>query len=226
MNYEVIKSRHSVRSYTNQPLPTEIRHVLTALIDECNSNSGLHMQLVCDEPKAFGSSLLARYGKFSNVCNYICMIGKKCSQTEELLGYYGEKLVLKAQESGLNTCWVGMSSRKGKIPADISNDEKLYAVIAIGYGTTQGVAHKIKTAKQICPEIDSAPEWFRRGVEYALLAPTAVNQQKFRFKWSGENRVEVNSSWGFFSKMDLGIARLHFELGAYPIKVEWVQDAN
>lgn len=222
MDYEIIKSRHSVRSYTDRPLPTEIRHGLTALVDECNSSSGLNIQLVTDEPKAFGSSLLAHYGKFSNVRNYICMIGKKSSGTDELLGYYGERLVLRAQELGLNTCWVGMTFKKGKIPAEISDGEKLYAVIAIGYGTTQGSTHKIKTPQQICPEIDSAPEWFRRGVEYALLAPTAVNQQKFRFKWSGDNRVTASSSWGFFSKMDLGIAKLHFELGANPVRVEWL----
>lgn len=221
MNYEIIKSRHSVRAYTDRPLETDKTEVMEHLISECNAELGLHIQLVTDEPMAFGSSLMARYGKFENVSNYICMVGPKSAEAEELAGYYGEKLVLKAQELGLNTCWVGMTFSKGKVPVEIGRGEKLHAVIAVGYGKTQGSAHKIKTARQICRDIDAAPEWFRRGVDYALLAPTAVNQQKFHFRWLDGNRVEASTSWGFYTKIDLGIAKLHFELGAKPETVEW-----
>lgn len=221
MDYAIIKSRHSVRSYTDRTIPEELISRLTTRIDKCNREAGLHIQLVTGEPHAFGTSLLAHYGKFSNVSNYICLIGPKAPSTEETLGYYGEMLVLEAQEMGLNSCWVGMTFKKGKITAEIGEGEKLYAVIAIGYGATQGVAHRIKTARQICHDIDAAPEWFRRGVDCALLAPTAVNQQKFHFEWLGDNRVKATTSWGFFSKMDLGIARYHFEIGASPVKVRW-----
>lgn len=182
MDYEIIKSRHSVRAYLDRPIPAGKVKSIEAMIRECNEAAGLDIQLVTDEPKAFGTSLMARYGKFENVRNYICMIGPKGGDTEEKLGYYGERLVLKAQEMGLNTCWVGMSFKTGKVPARIAEGMKLYAVIAIGYGKTQGVSHKIKSPDRICPEIASTPEWFKRGVDGALLAPTAVNQQKFHFK--------------------------------------------
>lgn len=221
MDYRIIKERHSVRSYKDEPLRAEDLNELEALIARCNSEGGLNMQLVTDEPAAFGKSIMARYGKFENVRNYVCMIGPKGRETEEKIGYYGEKFVLEAQALGLNTCWVGLTFSKGKIPVEIGAGEKLYALIAVGYGATQGSQHKIKTPSQISPDVESAPEWFRRGVDYALLAPTAVNQQKFHFKWLGDNRVSASTSWGFYTGIDLGIARLHFELGALPTVVEW-----
>jgi len=46
-----------------------------------------------------------------------------------------------------------------------------------------------------------------------LLAPTAMNQQKFIFELSGE-KATAKSGSGFYTKVDLGIAKLHFELAA------------
>ncbi|MEI3552822.1 MAG: nitroreductase family protein [Acutalibacteraceae bacterium] len=42
----------------------------------CNQESGLHIQLVTNEPKAF-DSFMAHYGKFKGVTNYLALIGKK-----------------------------------------------------------------------------------------------------------------------------------------------------
>jgi hypothetical protein len=121
---EAIKARHSVRKYTDKKIDGEILSQLKNTIDDCNSNSGLNIQLCLNEPEAF-SSLLAKYGKFKNVKNYIALVGKKDSQLEEKLGYYGEKIVIKAQQLGLNTCWVGVSYSKGKCVAEIKSGEKL-----------------------------------------------------------------------------------------------------
>ena len=52
----------------------------------------------------------------------------------------------------------------------------LHLVIALGYGKTQGVAHKSRPLDEVIVS-KGAPEWFLRGAEAALLAPTAVNQQ-------------------------------------------------
>ncbi|MCM1076933.1 MAG: nitroreductase [Bacteroides sp.] len=221
MDYNVIKERHSVRSYTSALISEEIKAVLVKMIDECNEKGDLNMQLVTDEPEAFGSSLLARYGKFSNVSNYVCMIAQKGKQYEEKIGYYGELFVLKAQQLGLNTCWVGMTFSKGHVPAEIGVGEKLYAVIAVGYGQTSGSTHKVKTSQQVCRNVMEAPDWVKRGVDCALLAPSSLNKQNFSFKWLGGNRVKASTSWGFYNYIDLGIAKLHFELGASPESVEW-----
>lgn len=209
---EAMKARHSVRQYMDKPLEKKAVEELQAEIDACNQESRLHIQLVRNEPKAF-DGFMAHYGKFSGVTNYIAMIGKKGPDLEEKCGYYGERLVLKAQQMGLNTCWVAMTYSKIKTAFRIDDGEKLCIVISIGYGKNQGSAHKVKTADEVVKGDGAQPEWFRAGVEAALLAPTAMNQQKFTFALSG-NRVSVKAGIGFYTKIDMGIVKYHFEAGA------------
>lgn len=209
---EAMKARHSVRQYMDKPLEKKAVEELQAEIDACNQESRLHIQLVRNEPKAF-DGFMAHYGKFSGVTNYIAMIGKKGLDLEEKCGYYGERLVLKAQQMGLNTCWVAMTYSKIKTAFRIDDGEKLCIVISIGYGKNRGSAHKVKTADEVVKGDGAQPEWFRAGVEAALLAPTAMNQQKFTFALSG-NRVSVKAGIGFYTKIDLGIVKYHFEAGA------------
>lgn len=216
---DAIRARHSVRQYTDQqPEPTTLA-ALQAEIDACNQQSGLHIQLVTNEPKAF-DSFMAHYGKFSGVCNYIALVGKKSNTLDELCGYYGERLVLKAQQLGLNSCWVAMTYKKIPDTFTVAKDEKLTVVLAIGYGKTQGTAHKSKPAGQVSNLTPHAPDWFKSGVEAALLAPTAMNQQKFKLICTG-NKVTAKAGLGFYSKIDLGIVKYHFEIGANCDQWHW-----
>ena len=57
------------------------------------------------------------------------------------------------------------------------------------------------------------PDWFQKGVKAALLAPTAMNQQKFQFILNG-SQVSAKAGYGFYTKLDLGIVKYHFELGS------------
>lgn len=216
---EAMKVRHSVRRYKDKSLDGEIISALEAEIESCNKESGLHIQLVTDEPKAF-DSFMAHYGKFSGVTNYIAMIGKKGTDLEEKCGYYGERLVLRAQQLGLNTCWVAMTYTKIKTAFSLEKGEKLCIVIALGYGETQGVAHRSKSFDQVARAEGEIPAWFRNGVKAALLAPTAMNQQKFQFILDGD-KVRAKPGIGFYAKIDLGIAKYHFELGADKPGMKW-----
>jgi len=209
---EAIKSRHSVRSYTDKKIEGETLTQLHQTVDECNQKSGLNIQLCLNEPNAF-TGMMARYGKFHNVKNYVALVGKKDGNLEEKCGYYGETVVLTAQQLGLNTCWVAMTYSKGKSTATVKPGEKLVIVIALGYGETTGVPHKLKAIEELSRVNGAAPEWFRVGVEAAQLAPTAMNQQKFRFELDG-NTVKASAGSGFYTKVDLGIAKYHFEIGA------------
>lgn len=209
---EAIAQRHSVRQYTDKPIEAP---VLTALYDEienCNWEGGLSIQLVVDEPKAF-SGLLAHYGRFRGVTNYLALVGTKRDNLEELCGYYGERLVLKAQQLGLNTCWAAVSYKKIPGAFSVKEGEKLTAVIALGYGKTQGSAHRSRKAAAVSRGGSDAPSWFWKGVEAALAAPTAMNQQQFRLTYEG-GRVRAEAGIGFFSRLDLGIVKYHFETGA------------
>lgn len=217
--YEAMEKRHSVRQYSDKPIEPEIMEALKAEIDECNKESGLHIQLITDEEKAF-DSFMAHYGKFSGVKNYIALVGKKSKKLDELCGYYGERLVLKAQQLGLNTCWVAVSYKKIPGTYEVGNGEKLTVVISLGYGKTQGVAHKSKPAQKVSNVSSDTPEWFKSGVRAALLAPTAMHQQKFTLTYNG-GKVSAKAGAGFFTKLDLGIVKYHFELGAGKENFEW-----
>ena len=209
---EAIKKRHSVRNYTDVEIEGTILDELQAFIDECNRESGLNIQLCLNEPQAF-STMMAKFGKFNNVNNYLAIVGKKGESLEETAGYYGEKVVLKATQLGLNTCWVAMTYGKGKCVAKRGKDERVAIVITIGYGVTEGVTHKVKPIEVLGKIDESTPEWFIKGLEAAQLAPTAMNQQNFTFELI-ENKVRALPGGGFYSKIDLGIAKYHFEIGA------------
>lgn len=203
-----MKQRHSVRQYTDRVIKPEKRAVLDKMAAEINQNTGLHIQIFYEEPKCF-DSMMAHYGKFSGVKNYIALVGKKSETLDEDLGYQGERLVLKAQELGLNTCWVAMTHGKSK--AEIRKDEKQVCLISLGYGCTSGVEHKNKKLSEGCNYKEGMPEWFLKGVEAALLAPTAMNQQKFFFELQPAGQVKLSSGKGFYTKLDLGIVKYHFE---------------
>lgn len=204
---EMMKARHSVRQYSGKKIEGDKREALAALVNECNKESGMHIQILFDEPKCF-DSMMAHYGKFSGVENYIALVGKKDNSLDEKAGYQGEKLVLRAQELGLNTCWVAMTH--GKSAAEIREGEKLACIIALGYGATQGVSHQSKSVEQLCNCASEMPDWFAKGMEAVMLAPTAMNQQKFHITLEG-GKVSAKAGKGFYTKMDLGIVKYHFE---------------
>ena len=218
---EAMKGRHSVRQYTDQPLNEAVISALQKEIDACNQESGLHIQLVTNEPKAF-DGFMAHYGKFSGVTDYIAMIGKKGPTLDETCGYYGERLVLLAQRLGLNSCWVALTFRKGKARVTVAPGEKLVAVIALGHGRTQGQPRSTRDVKTLAAWQGEAPAWFLRWMEAAQLAPTAMNQQHFRFTLAGA-AVRAESTGGFYSRMDLGIAKYHFTLGAGKENFTWAE---
>lgn len=212
MNYlDIMKQRHSVRQYKDESIPVDIRKVLSDEVEKLNSDSGLHMQLFFDEPKCF-DSMMAHYGKFTGVKNYLAIVGKKSPDLEEKAGYYGEQIVLLAQSKGINSCWVGMTHGKSK--AIIGKGEKLVIIISLGYGETQGGFHKSKPMEQLSSISGKTPEWFETGMEAVMLSPTAVNQQKFLISWDGTKLTARLNGSGFFSKVDLGIVKCDFELAS------------
>lgn len=209
---EAVRTRHSVRQYLDQPLCLEEIRI-------CNRKSGLHIQLVTNEPKAF-SGFMAHYGKFSGVANYFALAGGQGADLQEKCGYWGERLVLKAQQMGLNTCWAALTFSKVKSAYTLNSGEKLVAVIALGHGVTQGAPHKSKELNDVVRAVDPLPNWFRAGMESVLLAPTVMNRQKFLFTLEG-NQVSAQASGGFYSKIDLGIVKYHFEIGAGKEYFQW-----
>ena len=217
---ETVKSRHSVRRDKEDTIPKKIVDHLNKIIDNCNKESGLNIQLKTEDKDTFASYKL-HYGKIYDCANYIALIGnKKEKHLEEIVGYYGQKIVLEAQEMGLNTCWVGAGYSKSSLNVEVLPGQKIVCVIAIGYGLHNGKSRPSKTYDDVSVTKDS-PDWYQKGIEYALLAPTAINQQKFKFELLENNIVSVKAGIGPFSKVDLGIVKYHFELGAGTSNFTW-----
>ena len=134
---EAMEERHAVREYTDRQIDDETKAKLQEVIDECNKEGNLNIQLFTDEPGAFDESILI-YGKIKNGRNYFAMIGENAPDLEERVGYYGEKLVLSAQQMGLNTCWVGTTYKKMNKLMNLRENDRIVLVIALGYGENQG----------------------------------------------------------------------------------------
>ena len=207
---EAIDRRHSVRAYLDKPIPDGIRKKLDAFAAHCNAESGLSISIRYDDPEGFDSRL-AHYGRFRTVRNYLVLAGRKDGDFDFACGYYGEKLVLYAQSLGLNTCWAALTFNKRRVRQLIREGESLCMVIALGYGQTQGSVRRSKALKDVVEGVDAPPRWFADGVEAALKAPTAVNQQKFAFTIRDSAPFARVKGWGSYTKVDLGIACWHFE---------------
>lgn len=108
---EAINHRHSVRHYISQPLTQDIIDTLESKIEKCNREGNLHIQLVTNETKGFSGMLT--YGQFSGVENYLVMAGEVQPDLDERIGYYGEQLVLLAEQLGLGT-YAGQESPIGR----------------------------------------------------------------------------------------------------------------
>jgi nitroreductase len=217
---QAIEVRHSVRQYTERPIPQETASELQHFVEECNAKSGLHMQLILGDSKGFSGML--RGVILKNAQNYLAIIGKDDSSLEELGGYWGEQVVLKATQLGLASCWFAMGVKKGLL--EIAPGEKYLIVVALGYAGKDGTPHSSKPLERLYSVADgsAAPGWFMEGVKAAQLAPTAKNQQKFRLALLEDGSVCAESLGGSFSGIDLGIVKCHFEIGVGAHSFEWV----
>ena len=205
---ESISARHSVRAYRQEPVAAQVRQQLDEFVAQVNAESGLDIAVMYDDPAGFDSRM-AHYGKFSGVQNYIILKGKKTADFDYVCGYYGEKIVLFAQQLGLNTCWTAMTFNKKRVKELVPAGQELCMAISLGYGATQGVQHKSKALQDVVN--GTVPESFIPGIEAALLAPTAMNQQKFVFSENGGRPVLKVKGMGFYTMVDLGIVAYHFE---------------
>ena len=209
---EAIFKRHSVRNYKAVNIEEDKVKLIKEKIAELNAEGNLHLQFIEDAGKTY-NKLLNRATGLGSATSVIACVGKDEGNLDERIGYYGEKLLLFLTGLGLNTCWAGTFNKKN-IGAEVSEDERLVISIAVGYGENQGNPHRSKTPEQVTEGRSDRPEWFNAGVELALLAPTAINQQKFVIKLNDDDTVDFIDKGGILSKVDIGIVKCHFEIGS------------
>lgn len=220
---EAINKRCSRRTYIDKPIEKSKIRDIEEIIFKLNKEGNLSFEFIINNGKAF-ENVKKSYGLFKNVKNYIVVKGKKQEFLMEKMGYYGEQLVLEATILGLGTCWVGGTFDRQSCPCKVEEDEILYGLIAIGYveenlSLKEKVISKIshrntKSIEEMYESDENVPQWFINGMKAVQKAPSAINKQPVKFNYKKENvtaKVLGNSDG---EVVDLGIAKLHFEIGS------------
>ncbi len=211
MLVRAITDRHSVRAYTDRKIETEKLEELSKYIEELNNESGMHLQLIDGPGKTYGN-IVSRVTGLKSAPYIIACVGPDDVDLDEKAGYYGEKVVLLANILGLDTCWTGFFSRTAGV-AQINVGERISIVIALGYGKDHGRVRKSRSFDDVTDVSGDVPSWFRFAVDMALLAPTAMNQQKFLISLGDDGKVTFKDLKGPYSGTDIGIVKCHFEIG-------------
>lgn len=221
---ETIRGRHSVREYDGKPLSRTEFDALGAVVEECARESGLDIQLVGDNPEVF--NVIARFGLIRGCRTHVAFVvddGKaRGVAADEAIGYWGQKIVLAAQDMGLNTCWCALCSRT-KSRAVVAPGKKIRLIIAVGHGKTQGFSRKTKSVEALSfVECAKAPAWFAAAMEAAQLAPTAMNNQNFKITLLSDGKtVRIDASQSGLNVIDEGIVRCNFEIAANEAGADW-----
>lgn len=223
---DAIKKRESRRDYLRFPIEKEKVAKLNELIESFNDKNNFTIKLVVEDDELF-KSFISSYGLLNGVRNYFALICKKNDyRIMEMLGYYGQLLVLEATNMGLSTCWVGgtYDKAKAKSSLNVKDDEELTAIIVVGYSREdKGLKEKItktltkrktKDVKEMYYTNEVVPENFINGIRAVQKAPSAMNKQPVYFTYNqGKVIARVNGN-NIFNALDLGIALLHFKIGS------------
>jgi len=220
-----MKKRCSRRKYTNRPIDSKYVQQLEDSIALHNKESGLNIKLVIGSGAELFSGFRKSYGLFVGVQNYIAMIGSKTLPNRmEKVGRFGEKIILEATAMGLSTCWVGTSYDKNAAKELCEGNEELDCVIAVGYSDEKhslkermmeyGTHRQNKSKEALIEAEEHVPEWFKQGMDAVYLAPTARNLRPFVFEYKDGQVTASITNPTETAMIDLGIAKLHFELGA------------
>lgn len=222
--FEAIEKRISRRTYLNENIEPDKLKKINEYICNYNKLSGLSIQFIEDASKGF-NGLIKSYGMFHGVKSIIALVGKTSDPyLKEKAGYFGELLVLEAALLGLGTCFVGDSYDKKNCPCKIEEDESLVCVITIGpvddkpslkeklvYRMTHRNTVK---AENLYESEGEVPSWFLNGIKAVQLAPSALNRHPVKFVYKSGNTYAFVEETNKFDLVDLGIAKLHFEIGA------------
>lgn len=229
---EAVRKRFSCRAYDlSRTLASDELEQLRDEVGVANAHAGLHFQLVGplaeNEAPALSDSL------FRNAPScYLALVATDSPRMEELVGYYGERFVLLATSLGLGTCWVMGSYEKDSVHPELGDGEKLHGIIPVGYPMRvqplrqRAVRHSFRKNNRYLGDLydgptklRQAPLWIQAGVGSIWAGPSAVNEQPVVIRQAIKDapvsasldREHLKTDHGL---TDLGIAKLHFEIGA------------
>jgi nitroreductase len=237
---DTIKSRTSCRTFKPVPLSPADKHSLEAFIRE--NDTGLDNERIpftIIGKKAGEKPMKLDYGIIRGHSTYVMGASKASVTSRVNYGYLMEKVVLKATEMSLATCWVGYFDQD-YFNADIKIESgyEIPSIVVIGYPTAapslldKVVRFSAKSARRQAwdglffnyhSKAALSPESVKKysdSLEMVRLAPSSGNTQPWRV-FSDDTVKEFHFYKKPVSKryeakglheIDIGIAMSHFEL--------------
>lgn len=225
-------TRRSRRRFDGKPAEPWALAKVGEVCDGFHPFGAARVVLVRKAPQEVFKGVVGSYGSVRDAPHCLVMSGPEDAAAE--VGYVGQAAVLEATALGLGTCWIGGMFRPDVATSlvALAPGERVFAVSPLGRATqSKSLGEKIATAmvksqtrkpsEEIAPGSDGWPEWAKKGVEAARMAPSALNIQPWRFTF-GADTVTLSTdgkkdSCGIPKRLDCGIAMLHFELGAWMV---------
>lgn len=162
--------------------------------------------------------------------NYILILSDVKEGYIENSGYIGERVVLKARDLGIDSCWITFKDSKSiKERLNILSDKEVTAIIALGYEDNSNNKNKRTSDRLGVEEIVFMDEWGNNAsvteleerylldaFSWARMAPSSLNRQPWRFIIDGGKVILAVKTEDFSSdyegSIDTGIAMLYFSL--------------
>ena len=240
---KTVKTRYSVRTYTNQPLAAEMKENVNAYIRTLSNpfSSKVTFRLL-ESKTAVNAEKLGTYGMIKGAKDYIGATVEKGEGSLEALGYEFEKLILYVTSLGLGTCWLGGTFNRSEFARAmaVAENELFPAISPLGYPAdkkrlTESLVRLVAKADQrkpwsalffnkdfSVPLSEAEAGAYAFPLEMTRLAPSASNKQPWRivrdentYHFYEARAQGYSDRLGYdIQKVDLGIAACHFHLSA------------
>jgi nitroreductase len=229
---DLIRARHSVRTYLDQPLDEELaRRLRDGLAAPPPPPFGSPVRLgllQAFDPTRKGVQKLGTYGVIRGARDYLGGAVGACARSMEDFGYVFEWAVLLATDLGLGTCWLGGTFQRGAFGRALGArpDEVVPAASPVGRAADarrfldralRFVANSDNrkpfaelcvegAPDDPCTELEAGP--LREPLEALRLSPSASNKQPWRM-WLERDRSRChlfllrNPGYGLLPGVDL-----------------------
>ncbi len=228
---KTIEERVSVRTFDPERVPD--KEVIDALNDSISNATSPFGGKYTIELKKFdlkGPQSPSTYGTISGASWYLLMGIGDDTKSALAAGYAMERVVLKATELGLGTCWMALTFKGADFTkgSDMPADEPLRIISPVGYAARKRkIIESLTRASLGSAKRKPMSELFSQGefgtpvsddnpffgaLSMMRLAPSAKNSQPWRAL------VVDREVWFYYeaktdaSVLDLGIGLCHFDL--------------
>lgn len=227
--FQLIKSRQSIRTYSSEPIESEILDKIQEYIDNITNPFNRKVCIEILKPNNYQTNKLGTYGVIKNPSYFLVAYCEDKPFALEALGYAFEKVILYCTSLNLGTVWLGGTFNKSKFAKAVNLKEGyiLPVVSPVGYpglrrspiGFLIGSNHnKREPFSKLFSRNDFYTPMSKKqagiygdALEAVRLAPSSMNCQPWRVVYNDEGIHFYKTASKDINKIDMGIALCHFD---------------